>query len=149
MEPGLKRIRFWARAGALGIAALAIACIALLRVERAQDDPSAFSIISYIESPPRPHEAPHPLTRPAAARTQINAARDDDDDAANDTSVRLWRYNARGEIVFDHAEQFERCILAHDEHRNEADCPNADEPRPFVLRRGADAGGVAISLRKS
>mgnify|MGYP001293248884 CR=1 FL=1 len=124
-----KRIRLLSRAAALMLAALAALAVSLLRVERAPPQYNAVTIVSYIIATP----APESMIRPSAPRDPPTPGAAV---AAGDALAppRLWSYNSRGEIVFDHAEHFHRCVAARAARHNEADCPEPHDPHPLALQ---------------
>jgi hypothetical protein len=132
---GWSRIRLYSRLSAVALAVLVIAAVAAFRVRRAEDHFSSLTIMSYIVAEPTParHDTPPPRkpppdqpARPVAA-TYLGPP-------TSDAPPRLWSYNSSGQIVFDHAEQYRRCVQARDAHHNEADCPAPHDPHPLVLR---------------
>ncbi|MFZ2030738.1 MAG: hypothetical protein WAU68_10550 [Vitreimonas sp.] len=133
---GWSRIRVYSRLGALALAALVLAGVLALRVPRREDHFSSLTIISYIVTAPAPqHDRPPPRKPPpdvvlhAVAASFLGPP-------SSDAPPRLWTYSTAGEIVFDHAEHFRRCVAARAEHHNEADCPEPHDTHPLVLRPG-------------
>lgn len=57
--------------------------------------------------------------------------------AADAGALTLWTYGARGEIVFDDIEQFERCTEARLRRHEASDCPGADETAALTLGSSA------------
>jgi hypothetical protein len=133
----LTRVRAASWAGAALLAALAL-MLAAQRFPNAYG-PAGGAEIAAIDvmieqrarfDPPRP---PKPAPRqvayappsPAAARTGAGL------------SVRLWSYDSSGRILFANAEQYNRCIAARAQGRDEADCPSAAARGDLALAPGA------------
>jgi hypothetical protein len=133
---GSSRIRLYSRLAALALAALAGTAFVLLRVQRAEDHFNTLTITSYIVVEQEPHHEaparrppPEQITRAVAAAAYIGPP-------VSDPPARLWSYDSQGRIVFDHLEQYNRCLAARAEHHNEADCPEPHDPHPLALRPG-------------
>ncbi|MBI3437650.1 MAG: hypothetical protein HY054_03175 [Proteobacteria bacterium] len=131
---GWSRIRLYSRLAALALAALVFAGVGLLRVRRVHEHFNSLTITSYIVSEPAPQyqtppRKPPPIIVPNHAfATRLLGPR------SSDTPPRLWSYDALGQIVFDRAEQYRRCLNARAAHHNEADCPEPHDPHPLALR---------------
>jgi|SRR6185312_15677218 len=133
---GSSRIRLYSRIAALALAALVLLGVSVLRVHRAPEHFGSLTITSYIvaeqeprrETPPR-KPPPEQVTRAIAAAAYIGPS-------AAETPARLWTYDTRGQIVFDRAEQYRRCVAAREARHNEADCPEPHDPHPLTLRPG-------------
>lgn len=122
------RVRLWSRlaAGAL----VALAALMLLAVSPALREQSAVPGAGIVQAVHVALEQPDAPVRPVE-REAISAdlASDARGDEASDIGLglRLWRYGARGEIVFNSADQYERCTEARRERREASDCPSARE----------------------
>ena len=132
---GWSRVRLYSRLTALTLAALVVAGVSALRVRRVEEHFASLAITSYIVAEAKPQRQappPHEPQAPARAVAANFLGR-----APTDPPPRLWSYSAAGEIVFDHPEQYRRCVAARAEHHNEADCPEPHDVPPLVLRAGA------------
>ncbi|MDX2234360.1 MAG: hypothetical protein NW200_07665 [Hyphomonadaceae bacterium] len=47
--------------------------------------------------------------------------------------IRLWVNTPAGEIVFNNAERYQRCLRARQSRMETADCPSAEDSRRMVL----------------
>ncbi|MBS0386431.1 MAG: hypothetical protein JSS00_13910 [Proteobacteria bacterium] len=130
---GSTRVRLYSRLAALALAAIVAAAIAALRVQRPEQRFDSLTAISYIVAEPQRRETP-PQREPQHVAQRIAASYIGE--SGNEPPARLWSYDAFGRIVFDHAEQYRRCVAARQERHNESDCPEAHDPHPLVLRPG-------------
>ena len=130
---GWSRIRLYSRLAALALFAIAFVAASALRVPRAQERLAAPSVTSYIVAAPEPRrQTPPRKTAPNEPAHAIASAYL----APPSSPPRLWSYDAAGQIVFDHAEQYRRCVEARAARHNEADCPEPHDPHPLALRPG-------------
>lgn len=130
---GWSRIRLYSRLAALALFAIVALAAAALRVPRPQERLAALSVTSYLVAAPEPRRQTPPRKQAPNAAAHARVA---DLDASPSTAPapRLWSYNQAGQIVFDHAEQYRRCVQARASHTNEADCPEPHDPHPLALR---------------
>ena len=131
---GSSRIRLYSRLAALALFAIMALAASALRVPRAQERFAAFSVTSYIVAAPEPprQTPPRKPARDEHARTLAAAFLA----PLSSPPARLWTYDAAGQIVFDHSEQYRRCVEARAARHNEADCPEPHDPHPLALRPG-------------
>ena len=133
---GSSRIRLYSRLAALTLAAIVVAGVSALRIQRAPEHFGSLTVTSYIiaapetrrETPPR-KPPPEQVTRAVAAAAYIGPP-------SSAPPARLWTYDTQGQIVFDRAEQYRRCVAARAARHNEADCPEPHDPHPLTLRAG-------------
>ena len=137
----LVRVRLAARAGALCVAAL----IALAAVQRAPLRlPGAPAISVSIEEralPPSP--APHTLPRRIDARMDSASVQEASVEPDGGGALRMWLDGAAGRVVFEHSEDYLRCLDAAIAHVLAPGCP----PPPAELLIGAQSsGGSGLDL---
>jgi len=130
---GWSRIRLYSRIAALAVAAIAVLAASALRVQRTPEHFGSLSITSYIVTAPEPHRETPPRKPPPTEPARAVAAAFIGPSSAP-PPARLWSYSADGQIVFDHLEQYRRCVAARAARHNEADCPEPHDPHPLVLR---------------
>jgi hypothetical protein len=135
MDAGSNRIRLYSRLAAVALAAIAVAGVLALRVPRADERYGSLFITSYIVTPAPTHRNTPPR-KPPPERPSQQVAAAFLSESSSDAPPRLWTYNTLGQIVFDHPEQYRRCLQARATHHNEADCPEPHDAHPLVLRPG-------------
>lgn len=131
---GSSRIRLYSRLAALALAALVIAGVSALRLQRGEERLGSLTITSYIVADAAPHREAPPRKPPPEAPMHAMAASFLGPPSSE--RPRLWTYSAAGEIVFDRPDQYRRCVAARAEHHNEADCPEPHDAHPLTLRPG-------------
>jgi hypothetical protein len=151
MTPELARVRLSSWAGALVLAALI--GFALTRPFAArfaspgEQGPGAISVSIEAPEPERQQTPQRPRFEYLGEAAQSAGAA-----APGAEGVRLWRYGARGEIIFASAEQFQRCLTARRNRADAPDCPSADEPAALAWEHNRDRQGfvrdAAASLRR-
>ena len=130
---GSSRIRLYSRLAAATLAVMVAFGVSLLRVSRVEPNYNSLTITSYIVSARAPERrAPPPKPSDPSFRNTIVAPTFISD--ASEPRPRLWSYDAHGDIVFDHVEQYRRCVDARAAHHNEADCPEPHDAHPLILR---------------
>ncbi len=129
---GWSRIRLYSRLAALALFAIMLVAVLGLRVARVKERFASSSVTSYIVAAPLPDRQPPPRKAAPSEPTHTLAAAFLS--APSSPPPRLWTYDAAGQIVFDHAEQYRRCLQARAAHHNEADCPEPHDPHPLALR---------------
>jgi len=131
MRSEFAQVRLWSRlaAAALGAAALLAMLAFMPRVAIDGGDPGRVieAVYASLESADAQRTAEARVSDAGVASRRSSTRGD------NGLDVRLWRYGARGEIVFSSAEQFERCSEARRRARNLADCPSAAETAEMRL----------------
>lgn len=123
--------------GAACCAAFLVLVVALMPVRSRvafETMPAAHAVI-VTEAPRLVHTPEVQRETPADAVVRARARTD----VADGPAARLWTYSASGQIVFDWAEQYERCMMARARRASEADCPDPNETRELVLREGGPA----------
>ena len=135
MDAGSNRIRLYSRLAAIALTAIVVASALALRVPREEEQYGSLTITSYIvELAPAPRETSP--RRPPPVQPSRAVAATFLGEPSNAAPARLWSYDSLGRIVFDHPEQYRRCLEARAAHHNEADCPEPHDAHPLVLRPG-------------
>jgi len=135
MDAGLNRIRLYSRLTAIALAAIAVAGAVALRAPRGEEQFGSLTVTSYIVDMDSTHRETPPQKSPSVRPSQPVAAALLSEPSSN-APPRLWTYNALGQIVFDHPEQYHRCVEARATRHNEADCPEPHDAHQLVLRPG-------------
>jgi hypothetical protein len=144
MDRNLTRVRALSYAAAAAIAAALFVALAVFRVDATLDDRGvAYILVSSEEQQQKIAKPPPRVALPNERPTIIV----NDQGREADTSPRLWRYGAHGEIIFAYAEQFDRCTDARTHHKDQADCPNWRETHQYVLEQSPDAP-LELSLHR-
>lgn len=133
---GWSGIRLYSRIAALAVAAIAVLAASALRVQRTPEHFGSLTITSYIVTAPEPQRETPPRKPPPEQITRAVAAAAYVGPPSSQPPARLWSYSPQGEIVFDHFEQYRRCVAAREARHNEADCPEPHDPHPLSLRPG-------------
>ena len=131
---GWSRIRLYSRLAALALFAIMALAASALRVPRAQERFAALSVTSYIVAAPAPRRQTPP-PKPAREEHARPLAAAFLAPPASPQRPRLWSYNGAGQIVFDHFEQYRRCLEARAAHHNETiHVPNVRQsPAPIEI----------------
>lgn len=125
MQSEFAIVRLWSRlaAGALG----ALAVLMLLAVSPALQEQSAAPGAGIVQAVHVALEQPDAPVRPVEREADLGSDARGEEASDIGLGLRLWRYGARGEIVFNSADQYERCTEARRERREASDCPSARE----------------------
>jgi hypothetical protein len=154
MDTELARVRLWSRAAAIALAALMLLPLVTFapagRLGGVGLGPATIEAVTFrMESAarqPPPQRQPDPQFVTATPIAVSGAE-------AGGFEVRLWRYGAGGEIVFDDVEQYQRCLDARRSRRDSSDCPSAMETAELryaaAERRGLNIERPQRSRRRS
>ena len=145
----LVRVRLAARAGALCVAALiALAAVqrAPLRLPGAIGSLGAPAISVNIEEralPPSP--APHTLPRRIDARMDSASVQEASVEPDGGGALRMWLDGAAGRVVFEHSEDYLRCLDAAIAHVPAPGCPPPPPAERLIGVQSSTGSGLDLN----